>query len=198
MKNYAAMDAVVTFLLYEKMSVALAKNDKLKWVYDNILLEGCDFLKQVESNGVPFDLERLTLGQSIMQKDIEVAIEKLYEFPEVRQFEKAKGSPFNPNSTVQLRSLLYDYIGLTPTGKKTGTGADSTDAEVLGQLAQDHHVPELILEIRQKVKIKNLKISLESHLLLKTYCNKKGLKMFAFVEHLIKTNCKSSKDIYGE
>jgi|TARA_B100001094_G_scaffold77071_1_gene73451 hypothetical protein len=50
----------------------------------------------------------------------------------------------------------------------------------------------------KKVKIKNLKISLESHLLLKTYCNKKGLKMFAFVEHLIKTNCKSSKDIYGE
>ena len=50
----------------------------------------------------------------------------------------------------------------------------------------------------KKVKIKNLKISLESHSLLKTYCNKKGLKMFAFVEHLIKTNCKSSKDIYGE
>ena len=154
MYPYAAMDAVVTFLLYEKMSAALVKNEKLKWVYDNILLEGCDFLKQVESNGVPFDSDRLALGQGIMQRDIEVAIEKLYEFPEVRQFEKAKGSPFNPNSTVQLRSLLYDYIGLTPTGKKTGTGADSTDAEVLGQLAQDHHVPELILEIRQKVKIK--------------------------------------------
>jgi hypothetical protein len=42
----------------------------------------------------------------------------------------------------------------------------------------------------KKVKIKNLKISLDSHSTLKSYCNKKGLKMFAFVE--------SSKDIYGE
>ena len=155
MQNYAAMDAVVTFLLYEKMSAAIAKNKKLKWVYDNILLEGCNFLKQVETNGVPFNRERLEFAQEVMSKDIEAAIEELYKFPEVRQFEKAKGSDFNPNSTVQLRSLLYDYIGLTPTGKKTGTGADSTDAEVLGQLAEDHEVPKLILEIRQKVKIKS-------------------------------------------
>ena len=154
MYPYAAMDAVVTFLLYDKMHKAIEKNDKLNWVYRNILLEGCNFLKQVESNGVPFDRERLEFAQGIMQKDIDAAIEKLYEFPEVAQFEKSKGSNFNPNSTVQLRSLLYDYIGLTPTGKKTGTGADSTDAEVLGELGELHEVPKLILEIRQKVKIK--------------------------------------------
>lgn len=155
MYPYAAMDAVVTYLLYEKMSSALAKNKKLTWVYENILIAGCNFLKQVESNGVPFDRTRLEMAQEIMQQDIEAAIAKLYEFPEVRQFEKAKGNSFNPNSTVQLRSLLYDYIGLTPTGKKTGTGADSTDAEVLGELGRVHEVPKLILEIRQKVKIKS-------------------------------------------
>ena len=155
MYPYAAMDAVVTYLLYEKMSSALAKNKKLTWVYENILIAGCNFLKQVESNGVPFDRVRLETAQEIMQNDINVAIEKLYEFPEVRQFEKAKGDSFNPNSTVQLRALLYDYIGLIPTGKKTGTGADSTDAEVLGELGRVHEVPKLILEIRQKVKIKS-------------------------------------------
>ena len=72
----------------------------------------------------------------------------------MRLFEKAEGKDFNPNSTVQLRSLLFDYINLTPTGKKTGTGAHSTDAEVLGQLAEEHAVPKHILEIRQKNKIK--------------------------------------------
>ena len=149
------MDAIVTFLLYEKMSSALAKNKKLTWVYENILIAGCNFLKQVESNGVPFDKTRLEMAQGIMTKDIDAAVEKLYEFPEVRQFEKAKGKDFNPNSTVQLRSLMYDFIGLTPTGKKTGTGADSTDAEVLGELGRVHEVPKLILEIRQKVKIKS-------------------------------------------
>ena len=59
--------------------------------------------------------------------------------------------------TQQFNYGLYCLIisVLTPTGKKTGTGADSTDAEVLGQLAEEHDVPKHILEIRQKVKIKN-------------------------------------------
>ena len=148
------MDTVVTFALYQKMRPAIEKNKKLLWVYENILLEGCNFLRQVESNGVPFDRERLEFAQGVMQEDITQAVAELYEFPEVRQFEKAQGKDFNPNSTVQLRSLLFDYINLTPTGKKTGTGAHSTDAEVLGQLADDHAVPKHILEIRQKNKIK--------------------------------------------
>ena len=155
MKDYAAMDAVVTFLLYEKMRAAIEKNSRLLWVYENILLEGCNFLMQVENNGVPFDRERLEFAQGVMQEDIGKAVAELYEFPEVRLFEKGQGKDFNPNSTVQLRSLLFDYINLTPTGKKTGTGAHSTDAEVLGQLAEEHAVPKHILEIRQKNKIKN-------------------------------------------
>lgn len=154
MKDYAAMDAVVTFALYQKMRPAIEKNKRLLWVYENILLEGCNFLRQVENNGVPFNRERLEFAQGVMQEDIEKAVAELYEFPEVRQFEKARGDSFNPNSTVQLRSLLFDYINLTPTGKKTGTGAHSTDAEVLGQLAEEHPVPKHILEIRQKNKIK--------------------------------------------
>ena len=155
MKYYAAMDAVVTFLLFEKFEKAILKNDKLYWVYKNLLIEGVRFLKDVESNGVPFDLTRLEFGQKRMQEDIDAAVAALESFPEVRAYQKAKGGMFNPNSTVQLRELLFDYIGLAPTGKKTGTGADSTDAEVLGILAEQHDVPKHILEIRQKVKIKN-------------------------------------------
>ena len=154
MKNYAAMDAIVTFLLFEKFEKAILKNEKLYWVYKNLLIEGVRFLKDVEGNGVPFDKTRLEFGQKRMGEDIDNAVEALQSFPEVKAFIKAKGG-FNPNSTLQLRSLLFDYIGLAPTGKKTGTGADSTDAEVLGILAEQHEVPKHILEIRQKVKIKN-------------------------------------------
>ena len=154
MKDYAAMDAVVTFLLYEKMSAALVKNEKLYGVYTNILLEGCRFLLDIQDNGVPFDKERLVEAQSIMSKQIDEAVETLQKHPAVQQFIKDKGA-FNPNSTVQLRELLFDYVGLAPTGKKTGTGAESTDAEVLSQLAEEHEIPGLILEVRQKVKIKN-------------------------------------------
>ena len=155
MKDYAAMDAVCTFLIYQKFLPKVEENDKLNNVYRNILLPATEFLLDVESNGVPFDRERLEKSTVLMQEDINKAVESLYEFKEVQMFEKAQGKDFNPNSTMQLRSLLFDYIGLKPTGKKTGTGADSTDAEVLGQLAEEHAVPQLVLDIRQKVKIKS-------------------------------------------
>jgi hypothetical protein len=47
-------------------------------------------------------------------------------------------------------------------------------------------------------KIKNLKISLEVHDLLKTYCEKNGIKMYRFLERLIIEKCKEKKDIYGD
>jgi hypothetical protein len=47
-------------------------------------------------------------------------------------------------------------------------------------------------------KIKNIKISEESHKLLKEYCEDKGIKIFKFIENLIKKNCTKEKDIYGE
>jgi DNA polymerase I-like protein with 3'-5' exonuclease and polymerase domains len=154
MKTYAAMDAVCTFLLYQKFK-KIKENPKLKWVYDNILIPGCRFLIDAQDNGVPFDRQRLLISQGLMQDDIDEAIQSLYDVPEIKRFEEAQGKQFNPNSTVQLRSLLFDYIGLKPTGKKTGTGANSTDAEVLQQLGEVHEVPKHILSIRQKSKIKN-------------------------------------------
>jgi hypothetical protein len=47
-------------------------------------------------------------------------------------------------------------------------------------------------------KIKNLKISVEVHDILKKYCEKKGIKMYRFLERLIVETCKEKKDIYGE
>ena len=47
-------------------------------------------------------------------------------------------------------------------------------------------------------KIKNLKISIETHNVLKTYCEKRGIKMYRFLEKLIIDKCKGKPDIYGE
>lgn len=47
-------------------------------------------------------------------------------------------------------------------------------------------------------KIKNLKISVETNEILKTYCEKRGIKMYRFLERLIIENCKPAKDVYGE
>ena len=155
MKTYAAMDAVVTLLVFEKLYPAVKKNPKLWKVYEDILIPGCRFLTDIQDTGVPFDKERLEKATVLMQEDIDNAVSQLYEFDAVKTFERIKQKEFNPNSTVQLRELLFDFVGLKPTGKKTGTGAHSTDAEVLTQLAEEHEIPKHILSIRQKSKIKN-------------------------------------------
>ena len=45
---------------------------------------------------------------------------------------------------------------------------------------------------------KNLKITDKTHQILKKYCEQNGLKMFAYVEKLIREACAPKKDIYGE
>jgi hypothetical protein len=45
---------------------------------------------------------------------------------------------------------------------------------------------------------KNLKITPQTHKILKDYCEKNGLKMFAFVEKLIRERCILKTDIYGD
>jgi len=44
-------------------------------------------------------------------------------------------------------------------------------------------------------RTKNLKITPTTHKLLKEYCDENGLKMFAFIEKLIKENCKNPTDL---
>jgi DNA polymerase I-like protein with 3'-5' exonuclease and polymerase domains len=154
MYTYAAIDALATFLLYEKF-VRILDNKKLASVYENILIPGCRFLTDMQDNGVPFDKKRLLAAQELMQIEIQKAIDKLYENPVVEEFEAFQGKGFNPNSVLQLRTLLFDFIGLKPTGIKTGTGMPSTNAEVLGMLSDQSEIPGLILSIRQKSKIKN-------------------------------------------
>lgn len=154
-KQYAAIDAAVTFELYELFHSYLVKNDRLNSLYKHLLIPACRFLTDVQDNGVPFSKERLIKSQVVMEAEISEAVEELHKFKEVAKMEEAEGKSFNPNSTVQLRKLLFDYIGLEPTGKLTGTGANSTDASVLEELAEIHEVPQHILSIRKSSKIKN-------------------------------------------
>ena len=154
-KMYAAIDSIVTFLIYLKLKPAVSKNKKLDKVYNEILIPASTFLIDVQSNGVPFDMDRLKFAQKEMQASIEESIVELYKEPKVKEFEEAQGKQFNPNSVMQLRGFLFDYLGLKPTGKRTSTDAHSTDAEVLNELADQHIVPQLILNIRKKSKIKN-------------------------------------------
>ena len=156
MQTYAAIDACATFTIFEKFERALKKgNPNLMRVYKTILLPACRFLMAVQDNGVPFDKERLIASQDLMLEEITDAVDKLQSHPGVIAFQEAEGKEFNPNSVLQLRKLLFDYVGLEPTGIKTEKGENSTNAEVLEKLALQHEIPQLILDVRKKTKIKN-------------------------------------------
>jgi DNA polymerase-1 len=64
------------------------------------------------------------------------------------------GRVFNVNSTLQLRSVLYDELGL-PILKKTPKGAPSTDASVLEKLRSDHGIVDAILSFRELDKLRS-------------------------------------------
>jgi DNA polymerase I len=63
------------------------------------------------------------------------------------------GHEFNVNSTPQLRTVLYDELGLTP-GKKTKTGF-STDARTLESLRGAHPIVQALLDYREVEKLRS-------------------------------------------
>jgi len=153
--RYASIDTAVTLELFHKFWPVVQKNDKLCSVYTDILIPGTLFLMDMEEVGIPISRERMTAADSYLSEQIQLAKEALYAYPEVQQYETDSKKIFNPNSVMQLRVVLFDYLGLNPTGKKTATGAVSTDAEVLEQLSEEHELPKAILQVRQLGKIQN-------------------------------------------
>jgi len=153
--EYASIDTAVTLELFNKFWPIVQKNDNLRKVYSEILIPGTLFLMDMEEVGIPISRERMEFADKYLTETIEEAKQHIYTFDEVKLFEKNESKVFNPNSVMQLRSILFDYVGLTPTGKKTGTGAISTDAEVLEQLSEEHELPKAILQVRKLSKIQN-------------------------------------------
>lgn len=153
--RYASIDTAVTYDLFHKFWPIVQANDKLRKVYSEILIPGTLFLMDMEEVGIPMSTERMAAASKYLDAEIEAAKQVVYSFDAVKQYERDSGKIFNPNSVMQLRVVLFDYLGLNPTGKKTATGAVSTDAEVLGELSEEHPLPAAILKVRQLGKIQN-------------------------------------------
>ncbi len=65
----------------------------------------------------------------------------------------AAGEEFNVNSTPQLRTILFEKLGLTPQ-KRTKTGP-STDHQTLEKLRGDHPIIEHLLAYREVEKLRS-------------------------------------------
>ncbi len=143
-KQFIAERVVAIFNIYEKIQSQISKEEKLKGLYDKIDKPLIFVLKRMEENGILIDVKFLKDMNFQIEKEIAELTEKIYDIAGIR---------FNINSTKQLREILFEKLGL-PVLKKTKTGP-STDNEVLVELAFSHPLPELILNYREKVKLKS-------------------------------------------
>lgn len=160
---YAMKDGDASYQLFNKFGPIVKRNEKFNFVYETILKPSTRALMHIENVGGPVSREYLDNLQSDYTIDIEEILNEINLHPAVQAVERTQGKAFNPNSVMQLRRLFFDEIGIKPT-KLTGTGAYSTDAEVLEAI--EHPLAEAILELRKKVKltttyIKNIRNGLD-------------------------------------
>ena len=156
MVPYAGGDVDGTLRLFNKFYPIIEKH--FSGLYNRIMLRGTQFLLEIENTGVPFSKSHLEEANNIFTEEIFNLSEKLYEYEEVKELEKETGDKFNPNSPAQLSKLFFEKLGLTPI-KKTDTGAYSTDKEVLEKLSKLHPIPDIVAQIRGKVKLRSTYIT---------------------------------------
>ena len=153
---YACKDGDATFQLYNKFKPLVDKSKEFNYLYNTILKPATKALKVLERTGGPIDLKQLEALDKEYKIDIEECIEEISHSSHVQRFERIHNKTFNPNSTMQLRQLFFDIIGLK-SKKKTATGALSVDKEVLQTL--DHPLAQAVLDLREKSKLSGTYIS---------------------------------------
>ena len=142
--DYSCEDADITFQLHQYLSSKLAKEPKLKQLFEEIEMPLVEVLTAIELNGVKVDVQVLKQMSIEISNQLEETTERIYDLA---------GVAFNIDSPKQLSEVLFDRLGLKSL--REGKTGHSTDAGVLDELAGQHPVIEQILQYRQLSKLKN-------------------------------------------
>ena len=143
----AARTAALTLALVAPLRDRMARENAAN-VFDGIEMPLVPVLAKMERAGMLVDPDRLrslSEGLATQITEVERCIRDL-----------AGDETFNIGSPMQLSHVLFDVMGLSTKGlKKTKRGYYSTNAKVLSDLARDHEIVRLILDWREKSKIKS-------------------------------------------
>ncbi len=145
--DYAASDADSTFGLYEIFRQGLNKKE-LAPLFDDCEMPLLEVLIALEETGVFIDTNILAK----MSRELDGEMRDLE-----RNIFAIAGETFNLNSPKQLGVILFEKL-MIPTVKKTKTG-NSTDSEVLEELAEKFEIAEKLLKYRQLSKLKSTYIN---------------------------------------
>ncbi|MCY4151195.1 MAG: DNA polymerase I [Aestuariivita sp.] len=151
--SIAAQEADVILRLWKKFKIDLWTAG-VTTVYETLERPLIPVLTQMERAGIGIDrmvLQRLSerFAKSMMALESEIHI--------------LAGEQFNVGSPRQLGEILFDKLGLEG-GKRGKSGAYSTGADLLEDLAVKHELPARVLDWRQLAKLKSTYTdALQSH-----------------------------------
>src|SRR5699024_2763349 len=125
---YAAEDTDITLQLHQVLYPRLAAQPRLRALNHDLEMPLLSVLADMEATGVLVDAALLEQISSELGERMS-AIET--------QAFAAAGGEFNLGSPAQLKTILFDTLGL-PVLRKTPKGAPSTAEDVLHELAAEH------------------------------------------------------------
>src|SRR6267142_1258724 len=143
--EYSAESADVILRLWSVLKPRLVA-DRMTAVYETLERPMISVLARMERRGISIDRQVLSqLSGEFAQTAARVEAE----------IQEIAGEPINVGSPKQIGDIIFGKMGL-PGGSKTKTGAWSTSAQILDELAeQGHEFPKKILEWRQVSKLKS-------------------------------------------
>ncbi|MBQ7183906.1 MAG: DNA polymerase I [Clostridia bacterium] len=143
LSRFVREDAAGILKLWREQRAALEKAGMTD-VMTRIEMPLARVLYEMETAGFRVDVSALKDLGAQWSAQAEQLKEKVYDLAGTRGF--------NLNSPQQLSRVLFEEMGL-PHGKKTASGAYTTDADTLEKLQDDYPVAKALLEYRQVVKL---------------------------------------------
>jgi DNA polymerase-1 len=142
---YSAEEADVILRLWNALKPRLIA-EHMNVVYETLERPLVSVLARMERRGISIDRQVLSrLSGDFAQTAARVEAE----------LQEIAGEPINVGSPKQIGDIIFGKMGITG-GTKTKTGAWSTSAQILDELAeQGHEFPKKILEWRQVSKLKS-------------------------------------------
>ncbi|MDZ4691911.1 DNA polymerase I [Terricaulis sp.] len=141
---YSCEQADASLRLWRKLKPELGR-ERLATVYETLERPLPTVLAAMEREGIKIDPHMLSrLSGDFAQRMLQ------YE----QEAYGLAGREFNMGSPKQLGEILFDEMKLQG-GSKTKTGAWSTDATILEELAEQHDLPRKLLDWRQLSKLRS-------------------------------------------
>ena len=144
--EYAAWDGYATIRLYRLYKDQLNEEPELENLFYKLVIPVARSYEQMEINGTWIDPEKMDEAERKLKLQVRGLLRKLNRLAKPHLLEE-----MNWNSGDQLNAVIFDGMGLIPSGF-TEKGAPSTAEDNLIKMKDQHEIVPTLLEYRGKFK----------------------------------------------